>query len=105
MGGRQDFDIGVGWYFSASHRDVVRKELHGHDYEVWAWFPAEPPRDAVALQETLKVALSAFDHKTLSDNLSRAEDLAAAIQGLLDGCIGVDIHRPVQRQRVRAHRA
>ncbi len=87
---------GVGWYFSASHRDPVRREVHGHSYEVVCWFDASPPRDAVVLQEALKVALRAFDHKTLSDDLSRAEDLAAAIMHLM-GCEGVHISRPVER--------
>lgn len=89
--------IGVGWHFSASHRDVVRKELHGHSYEIIAWFPADPPRDAIALQETLKGALRAFDHQTLPDHLSRAEDLAVAVMGLLGDCVGVDISRPSER--------
>lgn len=92
---------GAGWYFSASHHDAVRRETHGHSYEVVAWFPASPPRDAVVLQETLKGALIAFDHKTLPDNLSRAEDLAAAIGGLIGDCVGVDISRPVERIHAR----
>jgi len=94
---------GVGWFFSASHRDPVRKELHGHSYEVMCWFRADPPRDAVVLQEGLKVALLAFDHKTLPDELSRAEDLAAAIMHLM-GCEGVEISRPVERLRAKVGR-
>lgn len=87
---------GVGWYFSASHHDPVRQELHGHSYEVVCWFAADSHRDAVVLQEKLKVVLTAFDHKTLPDELSRAEDLAAAIMHLMD-CQGVEISRPVER--------
>ena len=87
---------GVGWYFSASHRDPVRKELHGHSYEVVCWFDASPPRDAVVLQEKLRVVLTAWDHTTLPDDLSRAEDLAAAIMHVMD-CDGVSISRPVER--------
>jgi 6-pyruvoyl-tetrahydropterin synthase len=86
---------GAGWYFSASHYDNVRKETHGHTYEVKAWFPAG--RDAVVLQETLKGVLRAFDHKTLPPELSRAEDLAKAIGGLMGDCVGVDIERPAER--------
>lgn len=91
---------GAGWYFSASHRDPVRQELHGHSYEVMAYWPAEPYRDAVALQATLRDVLKGFDHKTLPDRLVRAEDLADAIGGLMSGCVRVDISRPVERFRV-----
>ncbi len=87
----------AGWYFSASHYDVVRQELHGHSYEVRAAWPLEPPRDALCLQLTLRDALKGFDHKTLPPELSRAEDIAKAIGGLLDGCVRVAIWRPVER--------
>ena len=94
-------ETGVGWWFSASHNDPVRQELHGHSYEVVAWFKADPPRDAVVLQETLKGALRAFDHKTLSPELSRAEDIARAIHSLLTDCVEVEISRPSERLRAR----
>ncbi len=87
---------GVGWFFSASHTDPVRQQLHGHSYEVVCWFDSSPPRDAVVLQEKLKVVLSAFDHTTLPPELSRAEDMAAALMQLMD-CQGVQISRPVER--------
>lgn len=91
---------GAGWFFSASHRDPIRNELHGHSYEVVCWWPAEPPRDAMVLQEMVKTALKAgFDHKTLPDEITRAEDIARAIGGLLDGCVRVDVCRPVERLR------
>lgn len=95
---------GAGWHFSASHYDNVRQELHGHSYEVVAWFRADPPRDAVVLQETLKAVLTGFDHKTLPPELSRAEDIARAVMSLLVDCVGVDVSRPVERlyARVRA---
>ncbi len=94
-------ETGVGWHFSASHYDEVRRELHGHSYEVVAWFKAVPPSDAVTLQETLKGALRAFDHKTLDAPLNTAEGLARAFLRLLDGCIGVDVSRPVERLYAR----
>lgn len=97
MNGGNETDLtGAGWYFSASHFDNVRQEVHGHSYEVMAWWPARPARDAVCLQETLKGALKGFDHKTLPPELSRAEDLARAIMGLI-GAVRVDISRPVER--------
>lgn len=92
---------GAGWYFSASHFDTVRAELHGHSYEVMAWWPAEPPRDAVVLQAMVKRVVGAFDHTTLAPEMSRAEALAAAIMHLLPECVGVDISRPVERFAVQ----
>jgi 6-pyruvoyl-tetrahydropterin synthase len=93
--------IWAGWYFSASHYDEVRKELHGHSYEVVAWWLADPPRDARVLQETLKGVLTGFDHKTLPPELSRAEALGSAICSLMDGCVAVDIGRPIERLGAR----
>ena len=87
---------GVGWHFSASHRDNVRQELHGHSYEVVAWFDHKPARDALVLQEHLKNALRAFDHKTLPDEMTRGETLAAAIMHVIDAC-GVELRRPLER--------
>lgn len=85
----------AGWYFSASHSDPVRTELHGHSYEVVAWWPTG--QDSVELQDRLKAVLKAYDHKTLPDELSRGHDLAKAIGMSLKGCVGVDILRPVER--------
>ena len=90
---------GAGWYFSASHRDPVRQELHGHSYEVMAWWPIAAAADAVCLQDALRRALVAFDHKTLPDECSRAEDIARAVGSTLVGCVRVDIFRPVERLR------
>lgn len=89
---------GAGWYFSASHHDPVRQELHGHSYEVMVYWPAEPPRDALVLQEMVKEVVKAgFDHKTLPDDMTRAEDIARAIGRLLIGVVRVDIKRPTER--------
>jgi 6-pyruvoyl-tetrahydropterin synthase len=88
---------GAGWYFSASHRDPIRNELHGHSYEVMVYWPAQPPRDAMVLQWTLRDVLKGFDHKTLPDTMTRAEDIAHAIGSLIDGCVRVDVSRPTER--------
>jgi 6-pyruvoyl-tetrahydropterin synthase len=94
---RQDL-TGAGWYFSASHRDPVRNELHGHSYEVMVYWPAVPPRDALVLQEMVKAVLvHGFDHKTLPDEITRAEQLARQIGGLLPDAVRVDISRPSER--------
>jgi 6-pyruvoyl-tetrahydropterin synthase len=93
----------VGWFFSASHRDIVRGgELHGHTYEVRVAFDANPPRDALALQAKLRLTLeAAFDHKTLPDDLSRAEQMAEALANLLGDCLWVEVWRPAERLGAR----
>jgi 6-pyruvoyl-tetrahydropterin synthase len=89
---------GAGWYFSASHRDPVRQEIHGHSYEVMCWWPAALGHDAMDLQEIVKRVLQAgFDHKTLPDDITRAEDIARAIGGLITDCVRVDVKRPSER--------
>lgn len=93
---------GVGAVLCVSHNDPVRKALHGHSYEVIAWFEHDSPRDALVLQKMLEGALTGFDHKTMPPNLSRAEDIAEAILGLLDSCISVEVNRPLERLYARA---
>jgi 6-pyruvoyl-tetrahydropterin synthase len=88
---------GAGWFFSASHRDPVRRELHGHSYEVVAWWPAADGLDACVLQERLKTALQSLDHTTLPDEITRAEDVAFVIGALLIDAVRVDISRPIER--------
>ena len=86
---------GVGCVLSVSHSDPVRQELHGHSYEVVAWFPAG--RAAVLIRAELQAVLSAEDHKTLAPDLSRGETLGAAIMAQLTGCVAIDINRPLER--------
>ena len=90
----------AGWYFCASHFDAVRQETHGHSYEVMVGWPALPARDAVILQQKLKVVLSSFDHKMLPVELTRAESIARAIISLLGDCVVVEVSRPVERLKV-----
>lgn len=61
--------IGAGHFFSASHRDPVRQELHGHTYEVVAWWMAQPEHDLVMLQDELKLPLSAADSTNCARNI------------------------------------
>lgn len=97
-------ETGVGWWFAASHHDPQTGQLHGHTWEVVAWWPAVPWRDARVLQETLKGVLIGFDHQVLPDELHSGEALAAALMGLMTDCIGVEVSRPAERifARVRA---
>ena len=88
---------GAGWFFCAAHRDPVRKELHGHSYEVMAWWPLREGHDACFLQDLLKQALVGIDHTTLPDEFTRAEDIARLIGSKLPGAIRIDISRPIER--------
>ena len=88
---------GVGGWFCAAHSDPVRTEIHGHTYEVVAWFEASPSRDAVVLQEALNHVLRGFDHRPLPPELTRAEAFAETIMFRLEGCVEVQINRPLER--------
>lgn len=88
---------GAGWFFCAAHRDPVRHQLHGHSYEVMAWWPVDGGYDACVLQDRLRGALVGIDHTTLPDEITRAEDIARLIGSRLEGAIRVDISRPIER--------
>lgn len=68
--------------------------MHGHSYEVTAWFPAA---DARPLQAELNRVLKFFDHDELLDELAWGEGLAEEVGNLLPGCIEVEISRPLER--------
>lgn len=97
---------GVGVVFSCSHRDPVRKELHGHSYEAVAWWPAHPPKDAALLQRMLwEVVKASLDHKTLPDDITRGEDIRELLLEILPTeVVDVDINRPMERIYVRGVR-
>ena len=84
---------GVGGIFSASHNSP-EGVLHGHSYEVWAWFPQD---DARELQQKLGAVLDRLDHTHLPDELAWGEALAEHIGGLLPGCCEVEVRRPLER--------
>jgi len=84
---------GVGGIFSASH-DSPEGVLHGHSYEVWAWFPRGDARD---LQRTLEAVLRELDHTHLRDELAWGEALAQHIGLQLPDCQEVEIRRPLER--------
>ena len=86
---------GVGAVFCAAHRGQgLRDVLHGHSYEVTAWF-AYDGQDAEALQDKLANFLrSHLDHTTLRD--PRAEDAARMILQCL-GAERVEVRRPLER--------
>ena len=84
---------GVGGIFSASHNSP-EGVLHGHSYEVWAWFPQADARD---LQERLNEVLAALDHSHLSDELAWGEALAEHLARQLPNCLEVEVRRPLER--------
>lgn len=84
---------GVGGVFSASHNSP-EGVLHGHSYEVWAWFPKG---DARELQRMLRAVLERLDHTHLPDELAWGEALAEHIAGQLPGSCEVEIRRPLER--------
>lgn len=93
-----DVLTGVGWHFSASHPDVLTGKVHGHSWEVTAWHLCKDANDAVVLQNHLVAMLKAWDHTILPPELTRAEDMAAAILKLSPpSCVEVEIRRPLER--------
>jgi len=85
---------GVGGVLSCAHT-TPEGGLHGHTYEVVAWF--RHGYDAEALRRHLQTALDPLDHKVLPDPIRWAEELAEHIGRALPGCITVDVKRPGER--------
>lgn len=84
---------GVGGVFCASHNSP-EGALHGHSYEVRAWFRKD---DARTLQADLAIVLGQLDHTHLPGEIAWAEDLAERIAHRLPGCVEVEISRPLER--------
>jgi len=84
---------GIGGIFSASHHSP-EGVLHGHSYEIWAWFPKSDARD---LQRRLDAVLRKLDHTHLPDQLAWGEALAEHIADQLPGCREVEVRRPLER--------
>jgi len=91
---------GVGAVLCAAHRSV-EGQLHGHTWEITAWFPSGA--DAFELQRLLVGFLAQWDHAELPAHLSRGEHLAAAIGQSLSMCVQVDVSRPPERIFARWH--
>ncbi len=68
--------------------------LHGHTYEVAAWWEGEPC--AVEMQGKLQAWLAKFDHQSLPPRMSRAEDIGRQCKMAL-GCVRVNVNRPLER--------
>lgn len=85
---------GVSGVICAAHRNE-RGILHGHTYEVRAWFPSG--KDALELQKHLNAALRVFDHKELPEGLETGEALCSALSHNLQGVVEIEISRPLER--------
>lgn len=93
---------GVGAIFCAAHRGTGRRDVvHGHSYEVTAWFVYDG-QDAETLQDKLSHFLrSHLDHTTLRDPC--AEDVARMVLQCL-GAERVEVRRPLERLYAEARR-
>lgn len=98
---------GVSGILSCAHEpvnaDIFGGELHGHSYEVVAWFENPNGADVRAYQASLKALLALWDHKVLPVELSTGEALAAAV-GTLANCVAVEVRRPLERIYARWER-
>lgn len=93
---------GVGCIFSAAHHPPEGGDLHGHSYEVVAWFQAG--EDARTLQVRLTAAVQRLDHTVLPEELAFGEALAEHVGRSLDGCIELEVKRPLERIYARWRR-
>ena len=83
---------GVGGVFCASHNPKGGGTLHGHTWQITAWFPLS---DAETQRARLQDYLKRFDHSHLPDELTWGEDLAERI-GLDLGALRVRCDRPLE---------
>jgi hypothetical protein len=87
---------GVTAILAATHR-AADGSLHGHTWHVTTWTPAEPLRDAEALQARLDVLLKTWKASELPPALATGEAIAAAVAQLLGDCDRVLVERPGER--------
>jgi hypothetical protein len=86
---------GVGCHFSATHEAPEGGSPHGHSCEVTAWF--EEGQDARDLQKLLVAVTGPLDHSVLTKELASGEAIAAHIGRCLEGCVEVEVRRPLER--------
>lgn len=95
---------GVGGFFCAAHRDTGNGVLHGHTWEVIAWFTGRS--NAVLRQRQLAAILETIDHTELPNELAWGEDIARYIAERFNdkSCVAVDLSRPSERIYARWER-
>jgi 6-pyruvoyl-tetrahydropterin synthase len=79
---------------SVAHRAKGGGEVHGHSYQVLAWFDAWQDMDPLEAQ--LRAVVAQLDHKTLPDAMTWAEDVAVWIGSQLTNCRVVEVNRPME---------
>ena len=84
---------GASGHFSAAHNGP--DGLHGHTWEVRAWFEFSHRSDAICAKAALDAILKQWDHTTLADELAWGEDIARAV-GTLANCVEVEVSRPLE---------
>lgn len=90
--------------FCAAHKDRRDGTLHGHSYQVSAWFPFTGG-DATMLREYLVDELRPLDHGELPEQLTWAEDIASYLLGVLPNCTRVRVSRPLEGLHAEARKA
>lgn len=90
--------IGVGFLLSSAHADAVTGTVHGHTYEVVAWFAAGP--DAVKLRAGCERLCADLDHTVLPAELAWAEAIAEEVKRRTNA-LEVEIRRPLERLYAR----
>lgn len=94
MGGR-GFD-GVGGIISCAHRDPETGALHGHTWEIIAWFGKDA--DARHRAAQLSAVLNELDHTTLPDRLAWGRQIARHVAEKIGWpCCRVEVKRPGER--------
>lgn len=84
--------LGVKEVIGVAHHPKGGGPLHGHTYEVVAWFG--PGHDMVALKRQLRAVLDELDHTTLPDDLTLSEEIGAWVMKRLPGCRVAEANRP-----------
>ncbi len=95
---------GVGAVLSASHRDQVTGQVHGHTWEITAWFIYDGTDQSIRKYQ-LNEVVDSLDHRCLPDKIAWGEALAKHIgthmphgYGYGDpACVAVEANRPLER--------
>jgi len=90
---------GVSGHFSAAHKGADGS-IHGHTWQVMAWFETPTRCDAICHKAALDGLLGHWDHSILPDELAWGEDIARTV-GKLVNCVEVIVSRPLDGLHAR----
>lgn len=101
---------GISFILSAAHKDLTNNQLHGHTWDITAWFVYDGTDHAILLGR-LRSLLLPLDHTLLPDELAWGEPLAQYVADNLNmerrinsaasRCIAVDVVRASERVYAR----